>query len=176
MRRFLIASLTTLSAVSAHAGGGGQITAKGQAFMAEVAATDAEKAKGLMYRQALAKDRCMIFLYAEDGQHPIWMKNCLIALDVVWMAADGTIVEMAEQVPPVSPMFRGSDADVPTYGGHATARHFVEFAAGAIRRIGLKKGDRLGWDLTLDDGTKVKGGSLGDKKAAESGKRGGRKG
>jgi len=175
MRRFLIASLSTLSAVTAHAGGGGQVNAKGQAFMAEVAATDAERGKGLMYRQSLAKDRCMIFLYAEDGLHPIWMKNCLIALDVVWIAADGTVVEIAEQVPPVSPMFRGSDADIPNYGGHATARHFVEFAAGTVRRIGLKKGDRLGWDLTLDDGTVVKGGAPAGRKTT-AGKKGARKG
>jgi hypothetical protein len=56
-------------------------------------------------------------------------------------------------------MFRGSDADLPTYGGTLPARHFVEFAAGTLRRLGLKKGDRLGWDLKLDDGTAVKGGA-----------------
>ena len=166
MRRILIASLIFLSALSAYAGGGGQVVAKGQAFLAEVAATDAERAKGMMYRQQLAKDRCMIFIYAEDGLRPIWMKNCLIALDVVWVGADGDVVEIAEQVPPVSPMFRGSDADIPNYGGHASARHFVEFAAGTVRRIGLKKGDRLGWDLTLDDGTAVKGGAPAGRKAA----------
>jgi uncharacterized membrane protein (UPF0127 family) len=174
MRRFMIASLSTLSAISAHAGGGGQVSAKGQVFLAEVAVTDAERAKGLMYRQSLAKDRCMIFVYAEDGLHTIWMKNCLIALDVVWITADGTVVEVAEQVPPVSPMFRGSDADLPTYGGHASARHFVEFPSGTARRIGLKKGDRLGWDLTLDDGTQMKGGAPVGKKAVPA-KKAGRK-
>jgi uncharacterized protein len=171
MRRSLISCLIGLSAFSVQAGGGGQVTAKGQAFLAEVAATDAERARGLMYRQALAKDRCMFFVYAEDGVHPIWMKNCLIALDVAWIAQDGTIVELAEQVPPVSSMYRGSDADIPTYGGHAVARHFVEFAAGTFRRIGLKKGDRLGWELTLDDGTTVKGGAVGKKPAKKPAKK-----
>ena len=167
MRRTLIACLTFFSALSVQAGGGGQVTAKGQAFMAEVAATDAERARGLMYRQFLAKDRCMFFVYAEDGVHPIWMKNCLIALDVAWIAQDGTVAELAEQVPPVSPMFKGSDADVPTYGGHAVSRYFVEFAAGTFRRLGLKKGDRLGWELNLDDGSVVKGGAASGKKPAK---------
>ncbi len=175
MRRLLTASLIALSSVSAHAGGGGQVAAKGQAFLAEVAVTDAEHARGLMYRQALPKDRCMIFLYPEEGLHPIWMKNCLIALDIAWVSADGTVVETAEQVPPLSPMFRGSEADIPTYGGSVTARHFVEFAAGTFRRIGLKKGDRLGWDLVLDNGTVVKGGAPSGKKPAP-GKKPGRKG
>jgi hypothetical protein len=49
----------------------------------------------------------------------------------------------------------------------------VEFAAGTVRRVGLRNGDRLGWDLTLDDGTPVKGGALTDKKKAAPGKKGG---
>ncbi len=110
-----------------------------------------------MYRQALARDRCMIFLYDEDGQHPIWMKNCLIALDVVWIKEDGTVVEASENTPPCPPL-QGDDC--PTYGGTRPARHFVEFPAGTLRRTGLKIGDRLGWKLTLDD-TTVIGGATG---------------
>ena len=74
------------------------------------------------------------------------MKNCLISLDVVWVKEDGTVVETSENTPPCSPL-RGDDC--PTYGGTVPARHFVEFPAGTLRRIGLKKGDRLGWNLTL---------------------------
>ncbi|MCX6546760.1 MAG: DUF192 domain-containing protein [Holophagaceae bacterium] len=135
--------------------GGGTVTFKQKAFLAEVAATEPEKAKGLMYRQSLAKDRCMFFVYGEDGYHAIWMKNCLIALDVAWLDAEGRVLETAENVPPCSPM-RGDDC--PTYGGSVPSRHFVEFAAGTFKRLGLKKGDRLGWELTLDDGRVVRGG------------------
>ncbi len=154
MRRMLIACLGSLVA---YAAGGGTVTAKGNSYLAEVAATDAAKARGLMYRQSLAQDRCMFFLYDEDGHHTIWMKNCLISLDVAWVNADGTVVEIAEHVPPASPML--SDRDIPNYGGTVLSRYFVEFKAGTLRRIGLKKGDRIGWDLTLDDGRLVKGGA-----------------
>lgn len=151
--RTILAALLSLPLL---AGGGGTVAHKTTTFMAEVAATEPEKAKGLMYRQSLAKDRCMFFVYAEDGSHSIWMKNCLIALDVAWVDAEGRVVELAELVPPCSPM-RGDDC--PTYGGSVPARHFVEFAAGTIKRIGLKKGDRLGWDLVLDDGRAIRGGA-----------------
>ena len=150
--RIWLAALLTLPLWS---GGGGTVLVKGTAFMAEVAATDPERAKGLMYRQSLAKDRCMLFVGTEDGFHPIWMKNCLIALDVAWVDREGRVVELVERVPPCSPM-RGDDC--PTYGGTVPARHFVEFAAGTFKRLGLKKGDRLGWELTLDDGRVVRGG------------------
>lgn len=135
---------------------GGTVVAKGQKFLAEVARTQQEQALGLMHRTALAKDRCMFFLYTEDGQRRIWMKNCLISLDVVWIKEDGTVVETQEGVPPCSPM-RGDDC--PEYGGAAISRHFVEFPVGTLKRLGLKKGDRLGWNLALSDGSSAVGGA-----------------
>lgn len=134
---------------------GGTVVLKGQRFLAEVARTEAEKARGLMYRTNLAKDRCMFFVYDQDGHHSIWMKNCLIALDVAWVDAEGRIVEIVENVPPCSPM-RGDDC--PSYGGRVLSRHFVEFRAGTFRRLKVKVGDRIGWDLHLTDGRRMKGG------------------
>ena len=150
--RMLLALLLSLPLL---AGGGGTVTFKQTSFLSEVAATDQEKAKGLMYRQSLPKDRCMFFVYSADGDHAIWMKNCLIAIDVAWVDAEGRVVETVEHIPPCSPM-RGDDC--PSYGGSVPARHFIEFAAGTFKRLGLKKGDRLGWELTLDDGRVVRGG------------------
>ena len=167
MRRIATLALSAVSGLSMSssectvpsvATSGGTVTAKGKSFMAEVAQTDAERGRGLMYRSQLAKDRCMFFVYETDDLHPIWMKNCLISLDVAWVASDGAVVELQENVPPCSPL-RGDDC--PTYGGTQPARHFVEFAAGTFKRIGLKPGDRLGWDLKLDDGKTLKGGATG---------------
>lgn len=147
--------LTLLLAAAPGVTDGGIVMAKGHRFLAEVARTPQEQARGLMYRQSLAKDRCMIFIYDEDGNHAIWMKNCLISLDVVWVKEDGTVVETSEHTPPCSPI-RGDDC--PTYGGTVAARHFVEFPVGTLARIGLRKGDRLGWNLLLSGGQKVVGG------------------
>ncbi|MBL0211088.1 MAG: DUF192 domain-containing protein [Holophagaceae bacterium] len=157
MRRFMRPVLLgTIGSIAAHGAGGGTVAAKGHRFMAEIAATPQEQQKGLMFRQFLAKDRCMIFVFDEDGVRRIIMKNCLIALDVVWISVDGHVVEMAEKVPPCPPARRDG---CPAYGGTVPARHFIEFAAGTIKRLGLKKGDRIGWDLKLDDGTPVVGGA-----------------
>jgi uncharacterized membrane protein (UPF0127 family) len=150
--------LSLLLTVTPGVPDGGIVTAKGHTFLAEVARTPREQQLGLMHRQSLAKDRCMFFLYDEDGSHRIWMKNCLIALDVVWIKADGTVVETSERTPPCSPMLGD---DCPEYGGNVPARHFVEFPAGTLARIGLRKGDRLGWNLALSDGDRVVGGAQG---------------
>lgn len=150
------------SAVAVRAGGSGTVTARGQAFRAEVASTEPERARGLMGRAQLATDACMIFLYDQEGTYRIWMKNCLIALDVAWVDAEGRVVELVAGVPPPSPLrvYR-SDADYPNYGGSVPSRSFVEFPAGTIKRLGLKKGDRLEWDLKLGDGSLVRVGPKG---------------
>jgi len=147
--------LSCLLAVAPVAPDGGTVVVKGQKFMAEVARTMEEQRLGLMHRQFLAKDRCMIFIYTQEDFRSIWMKNCLISLDVAWVKEDGAIVDLAENVPPCSPM-KGDDC--PTYGGAVTSRHFVEFPVGTFKRLGIHKGDKLGWNLTLSDGTKVVGG------------------
>ena len=157
MRRLLVASLFSAFAL---AGGAGTIVVKAKPFLAEVAVTERERTKGLMYRQSLAKDRCMIFLGTDDANLPIRTKSNLIALDVAWIDGEGRVVETSEHVQPCSPM-RGDDC--PTYGGKLPARHYIEFPAGTFKRLGLKKGDRLGWELTLDDGRVVRGGQPASK-------------
>jgi uncharacterized membrane protein (UPF0127 family) len=95
------------------------------------------------------------------------MKNCLIALDVVWIKEDGTVVETSERTPPCSPLMGD---DCPTYGGTVSARDFVEFPAGTLQRLGLRKGDRLGWSLDLSEGGKVVGGTPIQARAARRNK------
>jgi hypothetical protein len=51
---------------------------------------------------------------------------------------------------------RGNDC--PSFGGNVLSRHFVEFQAGTITRIGLKVGDKIGWDLHFSNGGHSKGG------------------
>ena len=79
------------------------------------------------------------------------------------MRAAGTIPAIAygKGEPACSPL-RGGDC--PTYGGTLPARHFIEFAAGTFKRIGLKKGDKVAWELRLPDGSHLRTGGA-DKKA-----------
>ena len=70
------------------------------AIIVEVASDDATREQGLMYRDHLADDRGMIFLFPQAGEYPFWMKNTLIPLDMIWIDADHRIVHIAHDVPP----------------------------------------------------------------------------
>lgn len=151
--RSILAALLSLPLM---AGGAGKVQVKGKTFSAEIAATPEEQQQGLMYRKTLEADRCMVFLYDRDFEHKIWMKNCLISLDVAWLDQEGKVVETYEKAPPCSPLMGDN---CPTYGGNLPSRYFIEFPVGTFKHIGLKKGDKVTFEGKLDSGQPVKFGA-----------------
>jgi uncharacterized membrane protein (UPF0127 family) len=63
---------------------------------AAVAANDADREQGLMYRTELAPNEGMLFVFGENAVHCFWMKNTLIPLSIAFMRADGTITDIDE--------------------------------------------------------------------------------
>ena len=106
-------------------------------IIVEVASDDATREQGLMYRDHLADDRGMIFLFTQAGEYPFWMKNTLIPLDMIWMDADHRIVHIAHDVPPCK-------ADpCPNYPPNAKASSVLELAAGVAAKHHLADGNVL---------------------------------
>ncbi|MFX1734765.1 DUF192 domain-containing protein [Paraburkholderia sp. A1RI_3L] len=63
---------------------------------AAVAANDADREQGLMYRTQLAPNEGMLFVFNENAVHCFWMKNTLIPLSIAFIRADGTITDVDE--------------------------------------------------------------------------------
>lgn len=110
-------------------------------FTVEVARTDAERERGLMFRKTLASNRGMLFVFSDDVPRRFWMKNTLISLDMIFVDRDGVIVNIAHAVPCGS---AGSAADsCSVYSSEKFARYVVEVRAGTAKRLGLAVGDRV---------------------------------
>jgi uncharacterized membrane protein (UPF0127 family) len=105
-----------------------------QRFVVELAKTREQKQRGLMYRQDLAPDAGMLFVYESDGEIDMWMANTLLPLDMIFFAADGRITKVAERTVPLSEATIGSDGP---------ARGVLEVNGGTASRLGIKVGDRL---------------------------------
>ncbi len=66
----------------------------------EVADTDAERQKGLMFRRSLPADRGMLFIFPQEDTWGFWMKNTNVPLDIIWMDSSGRVVGIAHNVQP----------------------------------------------------------------------------
>jgi hypothetical protein len=71
-------------------------------FTVELAVDDEQRARGLMYRQEMAADHGMLFLYDRIGLHSMWMANTYIPLDMLFIKPDGEVVHIAERTVPQS--------------------------------------------------------------------------
>ncbi|HXI13059.1 MAG TPA: DUF192 domain-containing protein [Thermoanaerobaculia bacterium] len=103
----------------------------------EVVANDETRAQGLMFRESLALDRGMIFLFPAPAEHAFWMKNTLIKLDMIWLARDGTIRAIhSNAVPCQADPCRSYPPGVP-------ADAVLELAGGQAQAHALAVGQKL---------------------------------
>lgn len=103
-------------------------------FDVELAISPEQRAQGLMFREQMPADAGMIFLYSTDQMITMWMKNTLIPLDMVFVAADGRVTLVAERAVP------GSTA---TISSGQPARAVIELNGGTAARLKIKPGDRV---------------------------------
>jgi uncharacterized membrane protein (UPF0127 family) len=103
----------------------------------EVATTPEQQATGLMFRTSLEPDRGMLFVFQPPRPTSFWMKNTLIALDMIFLYQDEVVAVIAD-VPPCQ-----SDP-CPTYGpGNTLVDSVLELPAGRASELGIQVGDRL---------------------------------
>jgi uncharacterized membrane protein (UPF0127 family) len=103
-------------------------------FAVEIADTDAERAKGLMYRKELPEGRGMLFDFHHEQDVSFWMQNTYIPLDMIFIRADGRILRIAENTEPLSTRLIPSGGPV---------RAVLEVIGGTARKLGIAPGDRV---------------------------------
>ena len=108
----------------------------GAEFSLEVAADDATRARGYMFRERVGPHEGMLFLFDKPGHHSIWMKNCKVSLDIVWLDAAFRVVEIAHDLQPC-PEAGPCPASIPL----RSASYVLEVAGGSARQAGLEPGD-----------------------------------
>jgi uncharacterized protein len=103
-------------------------------FSVELAATDEERERGLMFRKELPAGHGMLFDFETDRNVAMWMKNTLIPLDMIFIQSDGRISNIAENTEPMSTRI------IPSRGA---VRAVLEVAGGTAKRLGIVVGDRV---------------------------------
>jgi hypothetical protein len=103
-------------------------------FAVELATSPAQQEQGLMYRRSMAADAGMLFDFGRPQPTTFWMKNTLIPLDMLFVGADGRIVNIHERAVPMS------ETMIPSQG---MVRAVVELNGGTAARLGIRPGDRV---------------------------------
>ena len=103
-------------------------------FTVEIADDEAERNRGLMFRQSLADDRGMLFHFQEPEHASFWMRNTHISLDIIFIGVDGRILNIAERTTPYS------EQGIPASG---LTRGVLEIRGGRARELGIRAGDRV---------------------------------
>lgn len=103
-------------------------------FAVEVVATEADRAKGLMYRKSLPEGQGMLFDFHSEQDVSFWMQNTYIPLDMIFIKADGRIANIVENTEPMSTKM------IPSRG---PVRGVLEVIGGTTRKLGIVAGDRV---------------------------------
>src|ERR1700676_1593741 len=122
LAQYATAPLTILTAAGPHK------------FLCELAAAPAQMEQGFRFRRSLAPDARMLFDYKVPSMAMMWMKNTLIPLDMLFVDAEGRIVNIHERAVPGS---------LDTIAATAPARAVIELNGGTAARLGIGPGDRV---------------------------------
>lgn len=68
----------------------------------EVADSEYETTKGLMYRRYMPDNAGMLFIFPNESERNFWMKNTHISLDILFINAKGEIINIAKYAKPKS--------------------------------------------------------------------------
>ena len=100
----------------------------------EVAATDASREQGLMYRDTMAESSGMLFLMGTEEMQAFWMKNTIISLDIIYVDSERRIVSIHKNCTPYS---------LDQIQSAAPALYVVEVIAGYTDKYKIEVGDRV---------------------------------
>lgn len=108
-----------------------QLTIKGKKIRIEVARTEEEKSRGLMFRDKLGPDEGMLFIYEREDFLSFWMKNTPLPLSIAFLDHRGKIVDIQDMEP----------FNLRTHTSARPALYALEMNKGWFKKNGVKVGD-----------------------------------
>jgi uncharacterized membrane protein (UPF0127 family) len=104
------------------------------AVRVELAMTAAQRTRGLMFRRQLEPLAGMLFLFPAERHQVFWMHNTYLALDMIFLRANGEVLGVVENATPMTDDPREVPGD---------SKYVLEVNAGFARRHGVGPGTRF---------------------------------
>ncbi len=107
-------------------------------FAVDLAVTDEERAKGLMFRKEVPEGYGMLFDFKQEQPVSMWMKNTFVSLDMIFIKNDGRIARIADST-------KVQSEDIISSG--QPVRAVLEVVAGTAKKYGIAPGDKVAYPL-----------------------------
>lgn len=119
------------------------VTMNGLVLVADIAATDEQRTKGLSVKDRLGENEAMLFVFDNEAEHTFWMKNMKFPIDIIWLDSDKTIVHIEHNLQPCS-----FELLCPTYKPNVESLYVLETVGGFAEKHDIVKGTMVEFDLT----------------------------
>ncbi len=134
------ASRTTTQATQVASGGGSglkttTLSIGGTVIPVEIADTPEEQALGLGKRPSLPQDQGLFFVFDAPSQVGIWMKDMQFPIDVLWIDANGAVIDIKENMTP--------DSYPEVFMPASPALYVLEVNAGFVHRHNISVGEKV---------------------------------
>lgn len=103
-----------------------------------IAADNASRQRGLMYRSSLPDDEGMLFIFPQASSQGFWMKNCLMDMDIAYIDDAGKIVDIITMKAP-----KPGDVLFPRYRSSQPVRYALETNPGWFAKRGIEVGEMV---------------------------------
>lgn len=127
-----------------------RIVIQGQDFDLEVAANDADIQRGLSKRAEIKPKTGMIFVFPSGNERGFWMINCLVDMDIAYLAPDGTVLSVFTMKKESPQAADESDNDyhnrLKRYPSGPGAQFAIETPAGTNDALKIKPGVKIAID------------------------------
>ena len=107
-------------------------------FAVELAVTEEERAKGLMFRKEVTEGYGMLFDFKQEQPVSMWMKNTFVSLDMIFIKSDGRIARIADNT-------KVESEDIISSG--QPVRAVLEVVAGTAKKYGIAPGDKVAYPI-----------------------------
>lgn len=138
IRRAFLHALLVLPLAACASDSNHWVELAGKRYSVEVADTDEERARGLMFRDSMGAEKGMLFIHDIEEPQAYWMKNTRIPLDILYFDNAKRLVAQQRDVPACT-----LGDGCPPYPSNAPARYVLELNAGQAEAMGLKDGAEI---------------------------------
>jgi uncharacterized protein len=118
------------------------VTVNGLVLVADIAATNEQRGRGLSVKDSLAENEAMLFVFDNEAEHIFWMKDMKFPIDIIWIDSNKTVVHIEHNLEPCSP-----EVLCPTYKSNDDSLYVLETVGGFAVEHDIVKGTQVDFEL-----------------------------